>query len=123
MGVTAVAIRSKRGSPLTRARVLSLVKPCKPPRLPQGSASPTKSDGAKDDAGDWERTLLDEPARKGRELGAANSSGWCRGPVKTNLLICMGKGSTVVEDALNGDSAVPGMMGRPLRLNRVLKNR
>lgn len=35
-----------------------------------------------------------------------NSSGWCRGPVNTNMRICTGKGSVVVVDALNGDNAV-----------------
>lgn len=71
----------------------------------------TKSAGGKGEACGWERTLAVEPAAMQGQLGSANSSGWCRGPTKTNMRTCTGKGSVVVVDALNGDNAVPGVKG------------
>lgn len=44
------------------------------------------------------------------ELGLMNSSGWCRGPAKTNTPDCMVKGSIVVVDVINGDGAVLGVI-------------
>lgn len=66
MGATAAVMRSKRGSPLTRARVLSLVNPCKPPRLRKEFVI-DQSGGDKEEACGWERMSLDEPdSRKGK---------------------------------------------------------
>lgn len=56
------------------------------------------------------------PARVG-ELESVNSSGWCRGPIKTNMRFRTGKGSVVVVDALNGDSAVQWVMESVARLS------
>jgi hypothetical protein len=74
----------------------------------------------------WERMLADEPdvsfGSEG-ELGSANTAGGTAGPAITNMRICTGKGSVVVVDALNGDNAVPRVMGSPQGGHRVLKNR
>jgi len=102
MGATAAVMRSKRGSPLTRASLAfgsfwsihaSLLD------LARGSSS--TSGGDKDEVCGWERMPADKPDVPfggGGELGSANSSGWCRGPAKTNMRICTGKGSVVVVD-------------------------
>ncbi len=74
----------------------------------------------------WERMPADEPdvsfGSEG-ELGSANTAGGTAGPAITNMRICTGKGSVVVVDALNGDNAVPGVMGSPRGTPRVPKNR
>lgn len=62
----------------------------------------------------WERMLADKPDVPfggGGELGSANTAGGTVGPAITSMRICTGKGSVVVVDALNGDSAVPWVMG------------
>lgn len=81
-------MQSKRGSPLTRARMADtsvstrMVNPCKPPRPRKGFVI-DQSGGNKDEACGWERMPADKPDVPfggGGELGSANSSGWCRGP-------------------------------------------
>ena len=101
-------MRSKRGSPLTRAMPVSseagAVNPCKPPRLRKECVT-DQSGGDKGEACGWERTLPAGPSARMGTRGGEQQRVVPRSS-QTNMRTCTGKGSAVVVDALNGDSAV-----------------